>query len=168
VSLKIGELIEIAKADLKIQSLLNSGWFFASIFVMSERNQEPKDYRLILYNPESNEVQDCVIKTAADAVNLKDHKVSVGEKSEARSELAPLIIDNHLELDDVLEIANRAFSESDLLTSISAYLASFHTKGGKITWTVNIIYQGLRVRTFEIDANTGEILRDETTTLMKK
>lgn len=153
-------IVEKIETDENLRRLINRNFFLSSIFVMFEK-LPIEEYHLLFYNPDNKKIVDC---------SLRDGKIKICEETEATKEFQKLdLSDVKIELERALDIAENEFHKK-IGETITNHLASLHKKEFShqflTVWTINIIYSGMTAQSYDIDAETGKILHEETTNLV--
>lgn len=159
--MRIKKLLEIVENNSGVKSIINKGYFLGSIFAMLEDIKPVEEWRFLFYNPQSKKIFEFF---------YHDGFVEKGESEKRQREIQKLdTSDVRIEFDDALSTAKERFDEK-VCSKIISYLISLHAKkiDKKTTtvWTINIIYSGMNVQSYDIDAQTGEIVTEESTSLI--
>ena len=131
------------------------GYFLCSCFAcIKSKDEKIKEWTLLYYNPEKNLVLDCFIN---------DKFVTVGDETPPISEVEKPDFHNiDTTIEEVLDKVGKNFSEG--LVNV---LITLHKKASVI-WTINFITADMNATTFDVDVKTGKILREESTSLIRK
>jgi hypothetical protein len=162
------EMKGIMDGNLEVKKVLNSGYYLGSIFVMMEKDEHIREWRLIFYNPSTSKVLDS--KVTRDSGNFK---VEVGYPVDGTKKLRKLVWNDDIDLSKAVEIAKKDLSRIGADNLILNYLVSFHSKKvdnkkdifGNV-WSVNVVFKGLTVTMYDIDASSGNIIRTESMSLV--
>jgi hypothetical protein len=150
--LDLGKAIERAMADWSVRSLKN--YFLASVFSIIEENQDIREWTLLFYNPQSGKTRDCFVS---------EKFVTLSEEADAQKEMAKLDIKSvAIGVNEALKIAHKKFNKK-----IINILISLHTAARPL-WTIIFVATDVTATSFDIDAASGSVVMEETTSLMRK
>ena len=154
------KLIEKAESEDSIKKLIKEGYFLGSIFTMLDDIKPVKEWRLLFYNPKSRKIFEFSF----------DGSFEKGESEARERPMHRLVVDNlEIELDSALKTAKSEFDKK-ISARVINYLLSLHMKGVAekmiAVWTINIIYSGMNVQTYDIDASSGDVINEESTSLV--
>jgi len=161
--MQLQDIKDILERDAGIKKVLSSGYFLGSVFIMLEQDSTVKDWRLIFYNPSTNMIIDSLISRESGK-----YKADIGYPVDSMKQLRKIVFKDDIELENAIEIARKEFSKIGLDSMVLNYLVSFHCK--KISkkdnifgnvWSVNVVFKGLTVMMYDIDAASGNIVRIE-------
>jgi hypothetical protein len=158
--MRIEELVGRAENERAVKKALSEGYFLSAIFIMLDGAKPVKEWRLIFFNPHSKKMVEFFYNGAFEK----------GEVEERDKDILPLDISEvKIEIDDALKTAKGEFDKKSS-SKVVSYLISLHPKKidavTETVWTISMIYAGMRVQTYDIDAATGEILDEESASLM--
>ncbi len=151
--MQVTEAIKKAENNEDVKKL--HGYFLCSCFAcIKSKDEKIKEWTLLFYNPEKNVVLDCFVN---------DKFVTIGEETPPMSNVErPDFSETKVTVDEAMESVKKKFSK----TTINI-LITLHMKGA-LVWTINMITSDIMATTFDIDAKTGKITREETTSLISK
>ena len=149
---------EKAEKNENIRKL--KGYFLGSSFAsLLADKKEIAEWTFLYYNPTSNTIVDCVVN---------EKFITVGEQTQALKEMKEIHpIDMVFDIENVLENLRENFKKIPISTLISLHMKEFSGKN-KLVWTIAFVAQDLSATSFDVDAITGKILREETTSLTRK
>jgi hypothetical protein len=153
IRMKLSEALGRARSNSDVQILEKSGYFLGSIFSMTDSSQEISEWTFLYFNPQTNKIRDL-------AISEKESKLD--EEREPRSPVS-LLNPNALKIsvNDAIGIGLAKLAKSS-----AKILVTLHQKDC-LMWTLTFVSSDLQATTFDIDAQTGEILREETTSLIR-
>ncbi|MCX6815859.1 MAG: hypothetical protein NT120_03335 [Candidatus Aenigmarchaeota archaeon] len=155
--MKLNEAIQRAEENENVQRL--DGYFLSSTFVCIAEKENITNWTLLYYNPYTNTVVDCFVNEAL---------VTVGEETPALNEQEELRIkDVKIAASKALADARKKFKKSAVNVLISLHRKQFAEKKC-LVWTIAFITQDMKATSFDIDAATGTMLKEETISLVKK
>ena len=140
--MKLAEAIELAEKDENVRKL--KGYFLVSCFAIIKDNNID-EWILHYLNPNSKKIVDCFVGS----------DVKIGEAMPATGKM------------DRLEMKNIKISDEQALKKIKKTGQVLMVLHKKKLWTVNVIGKNLSVTSYDIDAETGKIVREETSSLVK-
>ena len=151
--MQVTEAIRKAQDNEDVKKL--HGYFLCSCFAcIKSRDDKINEWTLLFYNPEKNVVLDCFVN---------DKFVTIGDETPPMSGVEkPDFSEARITVEEAMESVSKKFSK----TTINI-LITLHRKGSLI-WTINMITSDMMATTFDIDAKTGKILREDTTSLIRK
>ncbi|MFH0832906.1 MAG: hypothetical protein V1900_04255 [Candidatus Aenigmatarchaeota archaeon] len=132
----------IALADDKVSKKAD-GYFLVSCFA-AVRNDKINEWVLHFFNPKTNKTVDCFVGKDAE----------IGEVSDAIKEM------KKLEIANVKISAEQALSRVDKTGQIFMILHN-------CVWTINVIETDMSVTNYEIDANSGKVIKKDSSNLVK-
>lgn len=143
----------IKNAEGSIQEFKD--YFLCSCFAcIKNAGDEIKEWTLLLFNDKTNMVLD---------IFVNDKFVTIGEETPPIADIErPDMRSARLTAEQALGIASGKFKGGTINV-----LLTLHQKSS-LVWTINMITPAMTATTFEIDAQTGEIIREETTSLIRK
>jgi len=142
-----------ARSDPGVVSL--DGYFLASAFSITEVGRPVDEWTLLFYNPGNKKTVDCIV--AQD--------VSVGQELPAQKELSELRPDAvKFFLEDAMEAVNSRYSKKTINILISLHSGN---KGDPV-WTITMVGSDITATSFDIDAISGSVIREETINLMHR
>ena len=77
------------------------------------------------------------------------------------------ITDVETDVDNVIDELKKQFKKESISTLISLHKKDFESKK-KLEWTVAFITQEMSATSFDVYAKTGKLLKEETTSLIKR
>ncbi len=141
-----------AMSDMKVMSLDN--YFLASIFSITEEGKDITDWTLLFYNPETKKTRDCFVN---------DSFVTLGDEMPAQKDMKELNAANmKIGVVEAMDTALKNFNKK-----IINILISLHT-AQQLVWTITLVAADITATSFDIDAETGKVLKEETVSLMKR
>lgn len=130
-------------------------FFLCSCFVSLREFSEPEEWTVLFYSRKSGNLIECTCRGGG---------VDVSDEIRAVSEIDRL--DKSLVLKDEMHAIERV--RNDLAGMPINILVSLHTKDGRAVWTMSAVMQNLSVTIYDINAATGDIIRKETTGLVRR
>ena len=151
--MQVKDAIERAEKSDEVKKL--HGYFLCSCFAsIKDKDEKVKEWTLLFYNHEKKVVLDCFVN---------EKFVTIGEETPPISDVErPDLSGLKITVDEALEKVVKNFSKS-----IINILITLHSKKS-LVWTINLITKDMMATTFDIDANSGEIVREETTSLISQ
>ena len=150
--MELQEAVERAMKDPKVTSLRD--YFIASVFSITDENKDIKSLTFLFYNPEGKKVRDCIVDGSS---------VDLGEEQQAQKEMSPISVEAaKISIGEALGIARKHYSKK-----IINILVTLHMKE-KLLWTITMIGADITATSYDIDAVDGQLLHEETTSLMKR
>ena len=151
--MRVNDAIERTEKNEDVKKL--RGYFLCSCFAcVKDKNDKISEWTLLFYNPDKNAVLDCFVN---------DKFVTIGDETPPISEIEkPDFKEVKTSIETAMETINKKFSK----TTINV-LITLHKKGSMV-WTINMITADMNATTFDVDAKTGKITREETTSLIRK
>lgn len=130
-------------------------FFLCSCFVSLKEFSEPDEWTVLFYNPKNGNVIECTCSESG---------VGVSGETKAMSGI------DRLEKGMILKDENYAIEKvrDDISGKPISILVSLHMKDGAAVWTMSAVMQTLSVTMYDINAETGDIIRKETTGLVRK
>jgi len=156
--MNLNEAVERAERDEHVQQL--KGYFLCSSFATLNENQNNiKEWTLLYYSPSSKSVVDCFVS---------EKFVTVGEETPAVNEIQKLELYNvKIDVSDALSIAEQRFKKKPLNILMSLHKKQINNKAYTV-WTLAYITPDMSATSFDIDATSGKILKEERTSLIKR
>lgn len=156
--MKLKEAAEKAGKNENVRKL--KGCFLSSGFAcLSDDNKTVNEWTILYYNTKRRTVVDCFVN---------DRFVTVGEETPAIKDMQELDIDSVvISVEEALDIVDKHFKRKTINILISLHMKEFDGKNLTV-WTIGMIAPDISVTSFDIDANTGKILKEETTRLIRK
>ena len=156
--MKIEEAIYKSSHNENVQRL--KGYFLCSGFTtLTETKKDITEWTLLFYSQKSKTVIDCFVN---------EKFVTVGESTPAMKDMEEVDAKKLcVDIDDALESVEKKFAGKSINTLISLHMKEFGKKQ-KLVWTIAMITQGLSATSYDVDAVTGEILGEETTSLIRR
>ena len=147
--------IEKANASELVNKLQKSGYFLCSCFACIKQSRDGiNQWTLLYFNPEENKVLDCFVN---------DKFVTMGDETPPIAEIEkPDFTGLKVPVQDAISTAMKDYRKSTL-----NILITLHQKG-RLTWTINLIASDMVATTVDIDAKTGEVTRQEETSLIRR
>ncbi len=150
--MQLEEALRRAMSDIKVMSL--DDYFLSSCFSITEEGKPITEWTLLFYNPRTNKTRDCFVNDKF--VTLDDEMEAQKEMTELGNELPKM------RAEDAIKTAQKKYGKKTI-----NILVSLHTID-KPAWAITMIGADITATTFEIDANTGHIMKEDTTSLMKR
>ncbi len=150
--MEVKEAIERAKNSKDVKKLKN--YFICSCFAcINDSKKEITEWTLLFYNPEKKVVLDCFVN---------DKFVTLGEETPPMSEIKKPSLDGlKVTAEDALGTVLKNFKKSTINVLITLHK-------NPLVWTINMITKDMMATTFDVDASTGKVLREEETSLIRK
>ncbi len=146
------EAINRAMADIKVMSL--DDYFLASCFSIIKEGKDIAEWTLLFYNPKTKKTRDCFVN---------DKFVTLDEELQAQKEMTELGKEPpKIHVEEAIKTAQRKYGKKTI-----NILISLHTTD-RTSWAITMIGTDITATTFEIDAQTGKILKEDTASLMKR
>ena len=146
------EAITKAMGNSKVTTLKD--YFLASIFSITEEGKGITEWTLLFYNKQTHKIVDCFVN---------DKFVTLDQEMPAQKEMERLEApENAIEVEKAIEIAKKNYSKKTINILISLHMAPH------LMWTITMIGSDISATKFDIDAKSGKIVKEETTSLMKK
>ncbi|MBI4170988.1 MAG: PepSY domain-containing protein [Candidatus Aenigmarchaeota archaeon] len=150
--MQLKDAVQKAMNDIKVMGL--DGYFLASIFSITEEGKDISDWTLLFYNPETKKTRDCFVN---------EKFVTLGEEMPAQKEMKELVTSGmKVKVTEAIDTALKNFDKK-----IINILISLHTTE-RVVWTITVVAADITATSFDIDAGTGKVLREETVSLMKR
>ena len=150
--MQLEEALRRAMSDIKVMSL--DDYFLASCFSITEEGKPITEWTLLFYNPKTKKTRDCFVN---------DKFVTLDDETEAQKEMTELGKElPKIHVEEAIKIAQKKYAKKTI-----NILISLHTIE-KLAWAITMIGADITATTFEIDAKTGHILKEDTTSLMKR
>ncbi len=152
------EAVNKAEHNDNIKKL--KGYFLGSSFASLYGNNEGiSEWTLLYYNPENKSVVDCVVN---------DKFITVGEATAALKEIEEIhITDVGTDIGTVLKNLEKQLKQQSIGRLISLHKKNLDGKW-KLVWTVAFITQSMEATSFDVDAVSGKVLKEEKTSLIRK
>lgn len=151
--MEVSEAIEKASNHSDIKAL--HGYFLGSCFAVAKKSDDKiEDWTLMYYDSKTGKAVDCFVNKKFVTASKETRSVSPVEKME----LSGLKIT----IERALEIAQNKFARGTI-----NILITLHTKKA-LVWSISMIGVDLTVTTYDIDAKSGKILEEESTSLIRK
>lgn len=152
IIIELTEAIQRAKANEDVKKLKD--YFLCSCFACIKTSSDKiNEWTLLFYNQKKNLVLD---------VFVNDKFVTIGE------ETPPLKEVEKPDFDAVKITVEEALAAvKDFKKSTINVLITLHQKGVMV-WTLSMITPDMMATTFDIDAKTGKIIREESTSLVRR
>lgn len=150
-SLDLETAIKRARADPHVAALKD--YFLASVFSIIDDKQDIRDWTLLYYSKKEHRTADCIVNEAM---------VSVTDVIPAQKGMEKLDLDIRVSVKDAMGTARKKYSKK-----IINIMISLHQKERPL-WTITMVGADITATSFDIDARTGKILREETVSLMRK
>ncbi|HLC67274.1 MAG TPA: hypothetical protein VJI12_00145 [archaeon] len=142
-----------AAKEEKIRTL--RGYFLGSCFAcIKNKNDIITEWTFLYYNTSTGKAVDCFVN---------DKFVTVSDETRAVNPVKEMNIDDlHIGIEKAIDIADKKFSKNTINILITLH------KREHLMWTINMISADMNAITYDIDAGSGKILREETTSLARK
>ena len=151
IYLLLTDAIEKAKKDPDVEKLMMDGYFLGSVFATAK--DSIKEWILHFYSSKKNKVIDCHVGDV----------VALGEETDALKRMKKLSLDRlKITAETALDTAKEKFKGRTI-----NILITLHRKES-VVWTVNMISSALTATTYDIDAETGEIIDENVTSLITR
>jgi hypothetical protein len=151
--MEIKDAIKRAENSNDVKNL--HGYFLGSCFAcVKTSDEEIKDWTLLYYDPKTDRAIDCFVNEKFVTVSKETRPVSRISK--------PDFSGLDVTIQHALETAQNKFAKSTI-----NILITLHRKD-TLVWTINMIGKDLAVITYDIDAKTGKIVYEESTSLIRK
>lgn len=146
------EAIEKAMTNEDVKKL--KSYFLCSCFACIKGVKDSiNEWTLMFYNPHTNKIVDCFVN---------DRFVTVGEETLPLKEVEEADFGHvAIRAGKALDAVSKKFSKSTINV-----LITLHRKPP--VWTINMITPDMTATTFDIDAKSGRITREETTSLVRR
>lgn len=150
--MEVTEAIRMAGASKDVKRLKN--YFLCSCFACIKHAKEDiTSWTLLYYNPTTKKVLDCFVN---------DKFVTIGEETPPLGEVEKADFSRvKISAEEAIDMAAKNFSKSTINV-----LITLHKK--RLVWTINFISGDMMATTFDIDADTGKITREDTTSLIRR
>ncbi|MEK6888007.1 MAG: PepSY domain-containing protein [Candidatus Aenigmatarchaeota archaeon] len=147
------DAIEKARNNEDVKRLTD--YFMCSCFAcIKDIKDEINEWTLFFYNEKKKLVIDCFVN---------DKFVTLGEETPPLSTVEkPDFSERQVTIKEALEIVGKKFTQKTINV-----LITLHQKG-TLVWTINMITPGMMAVTFDIDAKTGKIIKEEETSLIRR
>ncbi|MBI2173406.1 MAG: PepSY domain-containing protein [Candidatus Aenigmarchaeota archaeon] len=130
-------------------------FFLCSCFASLKDFLPAAEWTVIFYNTKSRSVIECTCDGKSTEISVESPALQESER-----------LDRALIMKDDAYAINKA--KEDFEGRLVNLLVSLHTKGGRTVWTLSAVTHELSVTIYDIDAVTGEILRKETSGLVRR
>ena len=130
-------------------------FFLCSCFTLLKDFLPADEWTVIFYSTKSRNVIECTF-------NGKSMEISEESPALQESERLDIAL---IAKDDAYAINKAKENFEGRLVNL---LVSLHAKNGRVIWTLSAVTQELSVTIYDIDAGTGEILRKETSGLVRR
>jgi len=142
-----------AASEEKIKKL--RGYFLGSCFAcIKNKSDIVTEWTLLYYNASTGKAIDCFVN---------DKFVTVSDETRTVNPVKEMDVgDVHIGIEKAIDIADGKFSKSTINILITLHFRE------RLVWTINMISADLNAITYDIDAASGKILREETTSLAHK
>lgn len=149
--MEVNEAIEKASNNEDVKKLQN--YFLCSCFAcVKDKNDKITEWTLLFYNPDKNVVVDCFVNSKF---------VTIGEETPPLTEIEkPDFDEAKVNVGDAIS-AVKNFKKNTINVLITLHKSP-------LIWTINMITPDMMATTFDIDAKTGKILREEETSLIRR
>ncbi len=148
--MQVKEAISRAEKEEKIRKL--HGYYLGSCFACLKAREPIIEWTLLYYNPEKKMAVDCFVN---------DKFVTVSEETRPLKDIEKMDMDEvHIGVEKAMELTNYR-------KKIISILITLHRRE-KMLWTINMIGADFSATTYDVDTKTGKILREETTSLIRK
>jgi hypothetical protein len=155
--MNLDDAIRRAGANDQVQRLKD--FFLGSIFASLTEFSAVKEWTLLYYNPRTKTVVDCLVN---------EKFVTVGEETPAINEMQRLQTDDvRVSVDKALSTVRSQFKKTAINILISLHNKEIEKKS-YVVWTIGLVTQDIAVTSFDIDAASGAVLKEETTRLIRK
>jgi len=150
----IVKIIKRVERDSDVKKIIAQGFFLGSCFFRKDR---PKELIIHFYNPKTNTITDVFV--------TMDQKIDImiGEETPAINEMTKIDIEK-------IRVSERQALEKVKESGVEI-LMTLHNKKirgqQKLVWTINVLKQSLFVVTYEIDANSDEIIERRESSLIE-
>lgn len=132
-------------------------FFLGSVFASLTEVSDVKEWTMLYYNPATRNVVDCMVN---------EKYVTVGEETPAINEMEKIdVTDAKISIDKAFKIINFAKKPVNILISLHKKEIN---KAKRTVWTIGMITQDMSVTSYDVDAITGKILKEETTSLIRR
>lgn len=157
VPMKLEDAVKRAGANEGVQRLKTS--FLGSIFASLADSDDVKEWTLLYYNPRNRSVVDCFVS---------EKFVTVGEETPAINEIQELDTKSiKVDVKNALKTAREKMPKKTVNILISLHVKDVDGKP-RTVWTIGMVTPDISVTTFDIDADSGAVLKEETTSLIRK
>lgn len=151
--MQIRAAVEKAESDDRIKTLRD--YFLGSVFAcIKDKSDVITEWTLLYYNTRTGKAVDCFVNDKFVTVSEETRPVNPVKKMDAG--------DAHIGVEKAIATASEKFRKK----TINILITLHHTE--KLVWTLNMISPDLSATTYDIDAANGNIVREETTSLMRK
>ena len=146
--------IEVAEKTPEVKALQKEGFFLSSLFAnIHSLDKEVDEWILHFFNPEKKTVVDCFANAEG---------VEMGEETPALSDMKEFAFTHIIVgFDKAKEkVAGKSLKPVSILVTLS--------RKGNMTWTFNFVNVDFSVLTVEVDALSGNITKEETSSLARR
>ena len=150
--MEAGEAIEMAMNDSSVKKIIGDGYYLASVF-SSLKEEKIEEWILLFYNKVSHKTIDCYV---TQNVNLDEEMPAMKELTELNTEKIKISAEK------AVETAKSKFSGSAISTLITI------TTKERVVISITFISAALQATIYDIDAENGEILREESANLARR
>jgi|GEM_PF-2651978 len=156
--MKVGDAVSRAETNENVRKL--KGYFLGSCFAsLNEGQEEVTEWTMLYYNSKKNTVVDCFVS---------EKFVTVGEETPAIKEITGIDTDEvRIDAEDAVTRAKDVLKNRALNVLISLHNKEIENRE-RLVWTVGLVTPDFSVTSYDIDAVTGKILREETTRLIRR
>lgn len=155
--MKFEDAVKRASANESVQKL--KSFFLGSGFASLTDETDVKEWTLLFYNPAKKTVVDCFVN---------DRFVTVGEETPAVSEIEELDTKPvKADVREALKTAKEKFGKKTINILISLHKKEIESRLYTV-WTIGMIAPDISVTSFDIDAESGLVLKEETTSLIRR
>ena len=150
--MEVSDAIERAKNNEDVRKL--AGYFLCSCFACLKQSKDRiNEWTLLFYNKKKNTVLD---------VFVNDKFVTIGDETPPIKEVEEPDFDTvEIGIEEALE-ALKDFKKSTINVLITLH------KKGIMVWTISMITTDMMATTFDVDAVTGKIVKEETMSLVRR
>lgn len=152
------DAVEKAEHNENVQKL--KGYFLGSVFAsVSDTADEVSEWTVLYYNPHTRSVVDCFVN---------ENFVTVGEETPAIKEIEELRMDDvKIGAEDAMAIVEKLFKGKAINILISLHEKELDN-AARTVWTIAFVTQAMSVTSYDIGASSGEIVKEETSSLIRK
>ena len=150
--MEAGEAIEKAMKDGNVKKIIDDGFFLASAF-SSLKKGKITEWILLFFNSKTKKTIDCYV---TQNINLDEEMPAMKELTELNTEKIKISAEK------AVETAKSKFSGSAISTLITI------TTKERVVISITFISAALQATIYDIDAENGEILREESANLARR
>ncbi|HIG97653.1 MAG TPA: PepSY domain-containing protein [Candidatus Aenigmarchaeota archaeon] len=151
--MELEQAIERARNNEDVKKLTD--YFLCSCHAcITDIKKDIAEWTLFFYNPKKKLMIDCFVN---------DKFVTVGEETPPISAIEkPDFNELKINVNDALQTARKNFKKNT-----ASIIITLHQKDNFL-WTISIIAPDMTATIFDIDAKTGEIIKEKETSLIRK